>query len=135
MLLLIAATSISVVVFFARHPGGETRWRRRIAPIMAMVALLLVVVLALRNTDTLLGVPPDHPLVWAIPATFAVAAILGLGWGLILRVTQPAVYARIGLGAKAALATASTAGIAASAPNPRHSTTSAPADTAAEVWR
>ena len=135
VLLLIAATSISVVVFFARHPGCETRWRRRIAPIMAMVALLLVVVLALRNTDTLLGVPPEHPLVWAIPATFAVAAILGLGWGLILRVTQPAVYARIGLGAKAALATASTAGIAASAPNPRHSTTSAPADTAAEVWR
>ncbi|MBN1172020.1 MAG: APC family permease, partial [Micromonosporaceae bacterium] len=135
VLLLIAATSIAVVVYFARHPSGETLWRRRIAPITAMLALLVVVVLALRNIDTLLGVPPDHLLVWAVPATLAAAAVLGVGWGLVLRVIQPAVYARIGLGAKAALATAASLGTAASAPNPRHSTTAAPADTAGEVWR
>jgi hypothetical protein len=135
VLLLIAATSISVVVFFARHPGGETLWRRRIAPTAAMVALLVVVGLALRNIDTLLGVPPEHPLVWAIPATFAAAAILGLGWGLVLRVTQPAVYARIGLGAKAALATVASTSVTDGAPKPRHSTSAAPAETTGEVWR
>ncbi|MBN1172491.1 MAG: APC family permease [Micromonosporaceae bacterium] len=103
VLLLIAATSIAVVAFFLRHPSDETLWRCRIAPVLAMAALLVVVVLALNNVDVLLGVAPDHLLVWAVPAAFGVVAALGLGWGLVLRATQPAVYARIGLGAKAAL--------------------------------
>ena len=55
-----------------------------------MIALGVVVVLALDNIDVLLGVPPDHALVWAVPATFAIVAALGLGWGLILRSTRPA---------------------------------------------
>lgn len=133
VLLLIAATSIAVVVFFIRHPSGETLWRRRIAPTLAMIALGVVVVLALDNVDVLLGVPPDHPLVWAIPAAFAVAAALGASWGLILRAFQPAVYARIGLGAKAALATVP----GPTTPNSRHSS-SVGGDTAGpakELWR
>ena len=132
VLLLIAATSIAVVAFFARHPSGETLWRRRTAPILAMIALLVVVVLALDNVDVLLGVPPDHPLVWAIPATFGVAAVLGVGWGLILRATQPTVYARIGLGAKAAM---TTVGVDAAVPNPRHSANADSHDPAEELWR
>ena len=132
VLLLIAATSIAVVVYFVRHPSGERVWRRRIAPIAAILTLGVVVALALDNVDVLLGVPADHALVWAVPVAFAVAAALGFGWGLILRTAQPQVYAGIGLGAKAALASMPSAPV----PNPRHSTTSAPDPTAAqELWR
>lgn len=132
VLLLIAATSVAVVVYFARNPGGEGLWRCRIAPVAAMLALGVVVVLALDNVDVLLGVPPDHVLVWAVPAAFAVAAGLGLGWGLMLRSVQPQVYARIGLGAKAALAGMPGATV----PNPRHSaTTGDDAVAARESWR
>ncbi|MBN1171078.1 MAG: APC family permease [Micromonosporaceae bacterium] len=119
VLLLIAATSVAVVVHFTRHPGGESLWRRRIAPVTAMLTLAVVVALALDNVDVLLGVPPDHALVWAVPVAFVAAAGLGVGWGLTLRTLQPGVYARIGLGAKAALAKA----VDARTPNPRHATT------------
>jgi len=132
VLLLIAATSIAVVVYFLRHPFGENLWRRRIAPLAAMLTLGVVVILALDNVDILLGVPADHALVWAVPVAFAVAAALGVGWGLILRAAQPQVYAGIGLGAKAALASMPGAAV----PSPRHSTTSALDSTAAqELWR
>ncbi|MBT8228021.1 MAG: APC family permease [Dactylosporangium sp.] len=133
VLLLIAATSIAVVVYFARNPSTETLWRRRIAPVTAMLALGVVVILALDNVDVLLGVQADHALVWAVPTAFAVAAGLGFGWGLILRTLQPQVYARIGLGAKAALASMPAAAV----PNPRHGTTTGgdAATPAEELWR
>ena len=131
VLLLIAATSISVVVFFARNRAGGGWWRRRVAPILAMLALQVVVLLALGNVDTLLGVPPDHALVWAIPATFGLAGVLGFGWGLMLRVTRPQVYARIGLGAKAALVAAG----APAGPQPRHRSGPGPDPGVGEGWR
>jgi amino acid transporter len=132
VLLLIAATSVAVVVYFVRHPSAERLWRRRIVSVVAMLTLGVVVILALDNVDVLLGVPPDQALVWAVPVAFAVAAALGFGWGLILRAAQPQVYAGIGLGAKAVLANMPGAAV----PNPRHSTTSAPDTTAPqELWR
>ena len=38
---------------------------------------------------------------WALPASYAAAAVAGLGWGLILRTRRPQVYATVGLGAHA----------------------------------
>jgi amino acid transporter len=102
VLLLIAATSISVIVFFARHPGDENAWRRIIAPAIAVVALVVIVYLAVTNFATLLGVEDTSPLRWILPGVYVVAAAIGFGWGLVLRSTQPGVYATIGLGAKAA---------------------------------
>jgi amino acid transporter len=104
VLFLIAATSIAVIVFFAKNPSGETLWRRVIAPAIATVALLAIVYLALDNFATLLGVPPDHVLAWAIPLIYLAAAILGIGWGLLLKRRRPGVYKTIGLGAKSATA-------------------------------
>lgn len=102
VLLLIAATSIAVLVFFVRNRTGENAWRRVIAPVLATICLLVIVYLAVHNFATLLGVSGSSPLRWVLPCVYVAAAVLGLVWGLVLRGANPDVYARIGLGAKAA---------------------------------
>jgi len=58
-------------------------------------------VLAVAHYATLLGVPAGATVAWALPASYAVIAAAGLGWGLMLKVWRPQVYAAIGLGAHA----------------------------------
>ena len=50
-------------------------------------------VLAVLHYATLLGVAPGSPAAWALPASYAAAAVIGLGWGLVLRARRPQVYA------------------------------------------
>ncbi|MFF5173078.1 APC family permease [Micromonospora sp. NPDC000089] len=102
VLLLIAATSVAVIAFFARSGVAESAWRRLVAPGIAAVALFVIIVVAVANFATLLGVAPDSPLRWIIPAVYPVAAVLGALWGLALRGNKPEVYARIGRGAESA---------------------------------
>lgn len=104
VLLLIAITSVAVIAFFARGGVEETLWRRLIAPGLAAAALIAIITVAVANFATLLGVAPDSPLRWAIPAVYPVAALLGLLWALVLRSRRPEIYARIGLGAESAAA-------------------------------
>jgi amino acid transporter len=101
ILILLATTSVAVIAFFARDPRGETVWRRLIAPALAAVALAGIVVLAVLHYGTLLGVPAGSPAAKLLPASYAVAAVIGLAWGLVLRSRRPRVYATIGLGAHA----------------------------------
>ena len=91
-----------MIVFFARHPHSEPASRRLVAPALAAVLLGGIVVLAVQNYHTLLGVAPGDPAAWELPATFGVAAVAGVGWGLALKIWRPQVYAAIGLGAHAA---------------------------------
>ncbi|WP_326559630.1 APC family permease [Micromonospora sp. NBC_01796] len=102
VLLLITATSIAVIAFFARNPSGESGWHRMIAPGLATVALAAIVFIALDNFAILLGVAPDSVLRWALPAVYPVAAVLGVIWALVLRARRPEVYATIGLGPESA---------------------------------
>ncbi|MFI7703041.1 APC family permease [Nonomuraea sp. NPDC049480] len=104
VLLLIFVTSIAVIVFFLREPSGETVTRRLVAPVPAAIALAVMVWLALSNFATLLGVPEGDPLAWILPAIYALAAVVGVIWALVLRSGQPAVYSLVGMGAKAAAA-------------------------------
>jgi amino acid transporter len=99
VLLLIGATSIAVIVFFARHPSGESRWRRVIAPVSAAIAMVIVIGLALANFATLLGVQDSSPLRWGIPGAYLIIALLGVAWGLRLRSARPQIYRTMGLGA------------------------------------
>jgi amino acid transporter len=101
ILLLLAATSVAVIAFFTRDPHGENAWRRLIAPALATALLTGIVVLAVLHYDTLLGVAPNSPAAWLLPAGYAVMAAAGLGWAMILRMRRPQVYATIGLGAHA----------------------------------
>ncbi|MGC4869861.1 APC family permease [Micromonospora sp. DT53] len=102
VLLLIATTSVAVIAYFARSGGGENLWRRAIAPGLATIALFVIIWLAVSNFANLLGVAPDSTLRWALPAAYPVAALLGIGWALLLRSNRPDTYARIGLGAASA---------------------------------
>jgi amino acid transporter len=101
ILILLAVTSLAVIVFFSTDPRGEPAWARMAAPALAAVLLAGMVVLAVWHYSTLLGVAPDSIAAWALPAGYAAVAALGAGWGLVLRVRRPQVYATIGLGAHA----------------------------------
>jgi amino acid transporter len=101
VILLLTATSAAVIIFFARDPRGENPWRRLIAPALATVALAGVAVLAIQHYAVLLGVPAGAVAAWAFPAGYATIAVIGLGWGLVLKARRPATYAAIGLGAHA----------------------------------
>ena len=102
VLVLIALTSVAVIVFFLRNPADEPVWRRLIAPILAVAAVGTVVAPAIANFATLLGVPEDSPLRWGVPIAFLVIAALGFCWALVLRARRPDIYAAVGLGAKSA---------------------------------
>jgi hypothetical protein len=101
ILILLALTAIAVIAFFARDPRGETAWARLIAPALAAVLLAGIVVLAVLHYGTLLGVPAGATAAWALPASYAAVAAIGLGWGLVLKIRRPQTYAAIGLGAHA----------------------------------
>ena len=111
-MLLITATSIAVIGYFARHRQDETIWHRITAPAISSALLLVVSCLAL-TTATLFGGEPTFRLTWIIPAVFAVVALAGAGWGLILRIRSPQVYAVVGLG----LESVDRSGVGHSRPN------------------
>jgi len=104
ILILLTATSVAVVAFFARDGRGENAWRRLIAPGIAALLLGCIVLLAIGNYATLLGVAPADPASWALPASYAAVAAAGLCWGLLLRIRSRDRYAVIGLGARAVTA-------------------------------
>jgi amino acid transporter len=101
VLVLLALTSAAVIAFFARDHHGVGPWRRLAAPALAAVLLGTIVVLAVLNYGTLLGTSPGDAANWILPASFAVIAVIGAGWGLVLRLSRPEIYAAIGLGARA----------------------------------
>jgi amino acid transporter len=103
VLLLVAATSLAVIFYFVRDGRGEGAWSRLVAPILATIALGYVMWQVFDNFGLLLGVPPgtDNAAVWAFPAAYAVAAVVGIVWALILRGVSRPDYEAIGLGARA----------------------------------
>jgi len=102
ILVLLALTAIAVIAFFARDAHGEGAWCRLIAPALAAILLALIVVLAVLNYSTLLGVGRGDAAAWAFPASYAAVGLVGLTWGVMLKIRRPRVYSTIGLGAHAA---------------------------------
>jgi amino acid transporter len=98
VIVLLAATSVAVIAFFARDPRGENPWHRLTAPAMAAIVLVGIAVMAVQHYAALLGVAPGDPAAWALPTSYAAVAVTGLGWALILKTRRPAIYATIGLG-------------------------------------
>lgn len=97
VILLLFATSASVVAYFARRPElTESLWHRMVAPLLSGAALAVVFWLALTNFSVQLGVSSDNPLRWILPSLILAAAAAGCGWGLWLRAARPAAYAGIG---------------------------------------
>jgi amino acid transporter len=105
VLALMAITSFAVVGFFAResHPDVST-WSARIAPMIAGVALLVVLVLGVLNFNVLITGATDAPtdtMAVVLPALVFAFGLAGLGVGAYIKARRPAVYERIGQGAAA----------------------------------
>jgi amino acid transporter len=105
ILLLLLATTVAALRFFAIDGHGEGVGTRRLAPVVGALLGLAVLVVTVVNLDSLLGVPPDSWLPWILPVLVLVVGAGGLIWGLTLRARQPGTYAGIGYGQPDPLAT------------------------------
>ncbi|MBP2369505.1 APC family permease [Pseudonocardia parietis] len=102
VVLLMAGTSVAVIGFFRQHRSAPASlWARLIAPALAAVLLLAILVVLVGNFDALLGSDPTSPARWVLPGVVLLAALAGAGWALQLRRSRPEVYAGIGGGAPA----------------------------------
>ncbi|MFI2652524.1 APC family permease [Micromonospora fulviviridis] len=104
VLILMTATSVAVVSYFARIAHRDGMWRTAVAPFLSALALGAILVITVEQFDALLGVQPTSPLRWMFPASYLLAAATGLAWASVLRATRPDVYQTIGLGADSATA-------------------------------
>lgn len=79
VVLLLIATSVAVLVFFAKDRRGQSPWRVRVAPALGLVGLLGSLVLILANLSDLVG--GSAVLAWVIvgllAGAFAVGAVIG----------------------------------------------------------
>jgi hypothetical protein len=82
--------------FRKRRNAEENAWQRAIAPTLATIALIALVVLLIANFDALLGTDPNSPLRWILPAIVLACAVVGVIWGVMLRNNRPDVYEGIG---------------------------------------
>src|SRR5262249_31489766 len=64
VILLMTGTSAAVVGFFRKRTAEENVWQRAIAPALATLVLLALVILLVVNFDSLLGTDPNSPLRW-----------------------------------------------------------------------
>lgn len=100
VLVLMSVTSFAVVAFFAKRPELEvTTWRGRIAPLIAGVCLLAILIVGLLNYNVLItstvGAPTDTMTI-VLPLILFGGGILGLLIGLWIKSSKPEIYAQIG---------------------------------------
>lgn len=101
IIVLLATASAAVIAFFVRRGAARAQAPRIVCSALAAVALLVIMVITVRDFDILLGSSPDSPLAWILPGVVGVTVVLGVGYGLFLRVAHPEVHAAIGMGNEA----------------------------------
>ncbi|MBA4865047.1 APC family permease [Streptomyces sp. PSKA54] len=101
VILLMATASLAVIVFFARRGAARAQAWRLVTSAVAGIALLVIAVYTVKDFDVLVGAGPDSSLSWVLPGIIALAAVIGLVHGAVLRSRRPEAHARIGLGNEA----------------------------------
>lgn len=104
VLILMTATSVAVVWYFGRPENRRDAgiWSGFIAPVIASGALAYLLYLTLNKFDVLLGITdPASPWPVILPSLFGIAALVGITWAIIIKLTRPFEYTLIGLGANA----------------------------------
>ncbi|MGV9253210.1 APC family permease [Streptomyces sp. NPDC003697] len=101
VIVLMAAASLSVIVFFARRGAAAAQAWRLVTSAVAGLALLVIAVYTVRDFDVLVGAGPGSALSWVLPGVIGLALVGGLVQGAVLRARRPAAHARIGLGNQA----------------------------------
>lgn len=103
VLLLMATTSVAVVSYFRKSPDhGVSQWVSTVAPAIAALLLLVVLVLGVLNFNVLITGAIDAPtniMAILLPAILFGGGIVGLIVGTLLKRRRPEVYARVGEGA------------------------------------
>lgn len=101
IILLMAAASLAVIVFFVRRGAAGAQIWRLVASGIAGIALLVIAFYTVKDFDVLVGSGPGSSLNWVLPGIIALAAVIGLVHGLVLRGRNPEAHAGIGLGNEA----------------------------------
>lgn len=100
VVLLMSITSFAVLAFFARRPELDRRvWVTRIAPLIAGVCLLAMLVLGVANFNVLITSSTSAPtdtMTIVLPVILFGSGIVGLLVAWYLRAARPRVYAGIG---------------------------------------
>ena len=99
VLLLVTATSVSVIGILGRDPFDTPLPVRTFLPGLAALLLGWMSWLIIDNLTGLLGVASNSPLRWMVPCAYAVLALAGLAWAGYLRRQRPDTYDVIGLDA------------------------------------
>ncbi|MFI1164190.1 amino acid permease [Streptomyces sp. NPDC020801] len=101
VIVLMAAASFSVIVFFVRRGAAAAQGWRLVSSALAGLALAVIAVYTVKDFGVLVGAGPESSLSWALPGIIALALAVGLVQGALLRSRSPGVHARIGLGNEA----------------------------------
>ncbi|MCK8436234.1 APC family permease [Streptomyces sp. D2-8] len=101
VIVLMAAASLSVVVFFLRRGAAGAQAWRLVTSALAGIALLVIAGYTVKDFEVLVGAGPDSSLSWVLPGIIGLAALAGVVLGLVLRARAPEKHARIGLGNEA----------------------------------
>ncbi|CAM5403015.1 APC family permease [Streptomyces purpurascens] len=101
VILLMAAASLSVVVFFVRRGAAGAQAWRLVTSVLSGLALLVIAGYTVKDFEVLVGAGPDSSLSWVLPGVIGLALVGGLLLGLVLRARAPEKHARIGLGNEA----------------------------------
>ncbi|WP_329054471.1 APC family permease [Streptomyces violaceus] len=101
VIVLMAAASLSVVVFFVRRGAAGAQAWRLVTSALSGLALLVIAGYTVKDFEVLVGAGPDSSLSWVLPGVIGLALVAGLLLGLVLRARAPEKHARIGLGNEA----------------------------------
>ncbi|MGX1566742.1 APC family permease [Streptomyces sp. NPDC055506] len=101
VIVLMAAASLSVVVFFVRRGAAGAQAWRLVTATLSGLALLVIAGYTVKDFEVLVGAGPDSSLSWVLPGVIGLALVAGLVLGLVLRARAPEKHARIGLGNEA----------------------------------
>lgn len=105
VLLLMTVASFAVVGYFRRQPEtGLSRWSSTIAPAIAGVLLLVILVLGVANFNVLITGSTEAPtdvMTVVLPVILFGGGLVGLLVGSLLKSRRPEVYARVGEGVDA----------------------------------
>ncbi|WP_369034736.1 MULTISPECIES: APC family permease [Streptomyces] len=101
VIVLMAAASFSVIVFFARRGAAGAQAWRMVTSALAGIALIVIAGYTVKDFDVLVGSGPDSALSWVLPGIVLLALVAGLVQGLVLKARNPEAHARIGLGNEA----------------------------------
>lgn len=100
VLVLMMVTSFAVVAFFRHRPDPELgAYRTMVAPLLAAVLMLVIVVLGVTNFNVLITGSTDAPtdsMAIILPAILLAAGLVGMAVAAWLRASHPDRYALIG---------------------------------------